>query len=366
MSHEIHANPEILFQERKAAAVLTKELKSHGFTVETGVAGLETAFTAEFAGKGPGPRVSFLAEYDALPEIGHACGHNIIGAAAVGAGLGISKVMADLPGTAVVFGTPAEEGGGGKITMVNKGLFKDVDAAMIVHPGAVTKVEARALAALPLTIKFRGKPAHSAGSPHEGINALDALIQTFNGINALRQHLTSDVRIHGIVSKGGDAPNIVPEYAEGKFIIRALDKKYHEVVVEKVKDCARAGALATGATVEFESMGLIYDPMKHNRELGDTYLANLRAIGWVESPEPKTGMGSTDMGNVTQAVPGIHPSIAICDVSVPGHTHEFAAASKSARGDTALIAAAKTMALTAVDLLADPDLMKRVKDEFAR
>jgi len=366
LSHQIHENPELLFEERKASALLTSELEQLGFKVTRGSAGLETAFRAEVAGASPGPKVAFLAEYDALAGLGHACGHNIIGTSALGAGIGLAAVMGQLAGTAVVFGTPAEEGGGGKIIMVDKGEFKDIDAAMIVHPGSLTKVEAKALAALPLTVRFRGKPAHSAGSPHEGINALDALIQTFNNVNALRQHLKSDVRIHGFISKGGVAANIVPDFAEGKFIVRAAEKKYHEQVVERFKDCARAGALATGATVEFATAGLVYDPMKSNTVLERAFLANLRAIGWDESPEPKTGMGSTDMGNVSQAVPSIHPSMAICEVSVPGHSYEFREAARSDRGDACVVAAAKAMALTAVDLLTDEALLKAAKEEFSR
>ncbi|MDP2859121.1 MAG: M20 family metallopeptidase [Bacillota bacterium] len=366
LSHQIHENPELLFEEKKAAALLTSELERQGFAVTRGSAGLETAFRAEFAGGSPGPTIAFLAEYDALAGLGHACGHNIIGTSALGAGIGLAAVMSELKGTAVVFGTPAEEGGGGKIIMVDKGEFKDIDAAMIVHPGSLTKVEAKALAALPLTVRFKGKPAHSAGSPHQGINALDALIQTFNNVNALRQHLKSDVRIHGFISKGGVAANIVPDFAEGRFIVRAADKKYHEQVVEKFKDCARAGALATGATVEFETAGLVYDPMKSNNTLEKAFLANLRSIGWDESAEPKTGMGSTDMGNVSQAVPSIHPSMAICDISVAGHSYEFREAARSERGDACVVAAAKAMALTAIDLLTDESLLKAAKEEFGR
>jgi amidohydrolase len=366
ISHEIHANPELLFEERKAAALVAKELEAAGFSVERGIAGLETAFRAEYAFKGNGPKIAFLAEYDALPEIGHACGHNIIGTSALGAGLGLASVLDVLPGTAFVFGTPAEEGGGGKIIMADKGVFESIDAAMIVHPGSVTKVEAKALAALPIKIIFRGKPAHAASVPHEGINALDALIETFNNINALRQHVRPDVRIHGIITKGGAAANIVPEYAEGNFIVRAAEKRYHQEIVEKVKNCARAGALATGATVEFESHGLVYDPMKHNKTLGDAFTANLSAIGWEESKEPKPGMGSTDMGNVSQVVPSIHPSMAICDIKVPGHSHEFCDAARSPRGDGCLVAAAKAMALTAVDLFTDAALLKAVKEEFTK
>ena len=365
VSHYIHENPELLFEEAKAAERLAHELQQFGFEVRSGVAGLKTAFRASLRSAKPGPSIAFLAEYDALPEIGHACGHNIIGAAALGAAIGLHNLMDEIPGEIVVFGTPAEEGGGGKIIMVDKGEFSSIDAAMIVHPSSLTKVEMRALAALPLKMVFRGKPAHAAGSPHEGINALDALINTFVNINALRQHLTSDVRIHGIITKGGTAPNIVPELAEGSFIIRAADKKYHEQVVEKVKNCAKAGALATGASVEFVTAGLVYDPMKHNFALGEAFRSNLEQLGWQESSVEKSGSGSTDMGNVSQVVPSIHPSMAICDLGIPGHSHEFRDAARSARGDESLLAASKAMALTAYDLLTQPDLLEQVKREFA-
>jgi amidohydrolase len=226
LARRIHAHPETAFNEHQAAAWLTETLARHGFVVERGIAGLETAFRAEIRGVRPGPTVAILAEYDALPELGHACGHNLIACAAVGAGIGLAAVRDALPGTVLVLGTPAEEGGGGKVIMLQRGAFAGVDAAMMFHPAGYTVAERPSLASYRLTVRFAGKAAHAAAAPYEGVNALDALIQTFTAVGLLRQQLRDDARVHGIITYGGAAPNIIPDRAEAVFTCRAADAAY--------------------------------------------------------------------------------------------------------------------------------------------
>jgi len=351
LSHRIHKNPELGFEEYKACAWLTDMLSEHGFQVERGVAGLETAFRATFTGTREYPRIALLAEYDALPEIGHACGHNIIGAASIGAAIALSKL--NLPGTVVVLGTPAEEGGGGKVIMVERGVFKDIDAAMMIHPADQNLVWQGSLAIKELIMKFTGKLAHAAAQPEKGINALDAVIQTFNNINALRQHLTEDVRIHGIIAHGGLMPNIVPDYAEAHFYVRALNDNYLLEVLEKVKNCAKGAALAQGAKVEFK-IKRGYRSHKLHSPLVEAFRVNLLALGVKPDIAVESGgMGSSDIGDVSQVVPAIHPYISITEGEIASHSHEFAEAACSEKGDSGLIVGAKALAMTAIDVFID-------------
>jgi len=361
----LHANPEIAFQEFESAALLSGKLEENGFAVERGVADLETAFVATLAGQDCGPTVAFLAEYDALPGLGHACGHNLIGTSAVGAGLATKAVLPELAGTIQVIGTPAEEGGGGKVYMVDAGVFDGIDAALMVHPSSKNRTRGTSLTSYKISIEFFGKPAHAAAKPDEGINALDALILTYNGINALRQHLRDDVRIHGIITHGGDAPNIVPKYAAARFYVRAADMPCTLDVLEKVQACAKGAAQATGARLEFKEYAPHYESMMPNPRLADLAEANMAALGIeVRLPEPDERRGSTDMSNVTQVVPGLHPTIAIGPKDMGGHTVEFCEAAASPAGHAGLIKAAKVMAMTAVDLLAVPTNMEAVRKAF--
>jgi len=367
VSRTIHGNPELGLKEYKSSELLAGELEKHGFVVERKVAGMDTAFKATFKGRQGGPTIALLAEYDALPEIGHACGHNLIATIALGAGLALSKVMSRLKGDVLVLGTPDEEGSGGKVTMMEGGLLKDIDAAMIVHPSSKTQVIADILAISSVEIRFKGKAAHASSSPDKGINALDAVIQTFNGINALRQHVKSDVRIHGIITDGGKRPNIVPETAAAFFFVRAADRKYKDKILRRVKKCAQGAAAATGAKLEFIVRPRALDDMKNNMTMAKLFEKNLKVLGEkVRAPDPKAGKGSTDMGNVSYVVPSIHPSIAIGPRKLAGHSREFAEASMSERGHEAMLVAAKAMALTSVDLFTDEALMKKVKREFGR
>lgn len=371
LSHRIHANPETAYKEVQAAAWLSDALRLNGLSVETCLGGLPTAFRATAAGGGAtagrtsGPTVAILGEYDALPEIGHGCGHNIMGAAAVGAGIAVSRVMGSLNGTVLVIGTPAEEGGGGKIKLLDAGVFTGVDAAMIVHPASRNMVTRPSLASNRLVLEFFGKSAHAATAPSEGINALDACILTFVNVSALRQHVTSDVRIHGIITNGGAAVNIVPEYASAAFSVRAADRDAALKVMARVVACAEAGAAAAGAQVK-ATVTPGYDNIRPNRALAAAFRANMEALGEpVLEPRPDEKMGSTDMGNVSWAVPSIHPYVAIVPETVPGHSRDFCVAAASPAGDRGLILAAKAMAATAIDLLTDPALLARVKAEFA-
>jgi amidohydrolase len=365
ISDTIHANPEIRFEEFEAAKLLSGVLEANGFAVERGVAGLETAFMATQAGAHEGPRVAILAEYDALPGLGHACGHNIIGTAALGAGLAMQTVLPKLAGTLHVVGCPAEEGGAGKAILVNAGVFEGIDAAFMVHPSTRCLTRRRSLTSFKLDVEYFGKPSHAGASPDKGVNALDAMIVMFGGIGLLRQQLRDDARIHGIITHGGDASNIIPEYTSARLGVRAIDTAYAREVLEKVRGCAQAGAAATGARVEVSVQDVFYEGMMPNPKLADLVDANMEALGLtVVLPEAKQRMGSTDMGNVSQVVPGLHPYMPIAPEGVSGHTAEFREAAKSPSGHEGLIRAAKVLAMTAVDLLAEPENIEQAWAAF--
>ncbi|MBC7222265.1 M20 family metallopeptidase [Candidatus Bipolaricaulota bacterium] len=359
----IHANPELGFEEHKASSWLTEALERGGFRVERGVGGLPTAFRAVHPAEKPGPRIAVLAEYDALPELGHACGHNLIAAIAVGAALGLAPYKENLPGALLVIGTPAEEGGGGKIKLIQAGLFRDVDAAMMVHPADQTVVDRGSLAITEVKIEFHGKAAHASSEPEKGINALDAVIQTFVALNALRQHIKDGSRIHGIITHGGVKPNIVPEYAAALFYVRAPENSYRDELVEKLRKCAEGAALATGATLTFTKVGHEYKAIRPNKTMAQVFAKYLVELGY-PLEEPTGWMGSTDMGDVSWEVPAIHPYIRIGPGEIPGHSREFAEAAKSEGARRAMLAAAKAVAATCLELWTDPDLFRRVKEEF--
>ncbi|NWF77185.1 MAG: M20 family metallopeptidase [Chloroflexi bacterium] len=363
LSLNIHDNPELGFEEDKALAWLTNYLEESGFYVERGIAGLPTAFRATY-GQGS-PKIVLLAEYDALPKIGHGCGHNIIAASAVGAGVASKPIIDQLGGSVVVLGTPAEEGFGGKIDMVKAGVFKEIDVAMIVHPNTRNMPTEEALACSSLEVEFFGKAAHAAGQPHKGVNALDAMILAFNSINSLRQHIRGDARIHGIITDGGEAPNIVPAHSAAVFLVRALDNDYLAELKDKVLNCFIGASVATGARLEYRWRENIYAPMKSNMILAGLFRQNLESLGRkVEAFDPRFGMGSSDMGNVSQVVPSIHATVAIAPREVLIHTPEFAAAAASEAGQQGLIDAAKAMAMTVVDILAQPEILDKIKREF--
>ncbi|TFG31376.1 M20 family peptidase [Candidatus Thorarchaeota archaeon] len=366
ISKEIHANPEVANEEVKASRLLADELEKAGFKVDLGIAGLDTAIMAVHPDQSDGPTIAILGEYDALPGIGHACGHNLIATSALGACLALGSIKKDIPGKLIFMGTPAEEAIGGKIAMVEKGLFKDVDAAMMFHPSAgYTMTGRRGLALTEVIIEFTGKASHASGSPEKGINALDAVIQTFNGINALRQHISSDARIHGVITHGGVKPNIVPDYAAAEFYVRAPTDSYCSELVKKLENCAIGAASSTGATLKYTVVEPSYQARIMNKTMGNLFENNLSAIGEPLIPlPPGSGAGSSDIGNVSQVVPTIHPYISICDDSIAGHSIEFERASASERAHEAMLNAAMALAMTAIDLFTDPQLMDQVNEEF--
>ncbi|MCA1030359.1 M20 family metallopeptidase [Bacillus timonensis] len=362
----IGENPELGHEEFKAAKILTDYLKEHDFKVEHGTAGLPTAFKATVDSGTEGPTIGIMAEYDALPELGHACGHNIIGTMAIAAGIALSKVINKTGGKIIVYGTPAEETKGGKVTMAEKGEFNNLDIAMMVHPLNRYVKSGSSLAMDAIQFEFTGKSSHAAASPHEGINALDAVIQTFNSINALRQHIKPDARIHGIITEGGKAANIVPDYAVAQFYVRANERAYVNELIKKVKNCAKAAALSTGATMTHSFYELSYDNMITNEHLSETFTQNLLFLGVpIEEIQTETsGSGSLDMGNVSQLVPSIHPYIQICKEPYACHTPEFREASLSNMGFDGLLLGAKAMALTGLEVLLNPRLLENIKNEF--
>ena len=366
VSKYIGKNPELGHEEFKACKALTDVLKEQGFTVEIGTCDLPTAFTAVYDSQKPGPSIGFMAEYDALPDLGHACGHNLIGTMSIAAGIGLSKAVAETGGKIYVYGTPAEETRGGKVTMAEQGIFNHLDVAMMVHPYYCHQKSGRSLAMDAIQFEFFGKSAHAAAAPHEGINALDGVLQTFNSINALRQHVKPDVRIHGVITEGGKAANVVPDYAVAQFYVRASTRAYVDEVTEKVKACANGAALATGTKLKISNYEFSYDDMQTNQTLSDVYTNNLISLGVSEQSitEDQGDHGSLDMGNVSQVVPAIHPYIQICDDYFVCHTYEFREAALSEQGREAMILGAQTMALTGYDVLTNQALLQKIKEEF--
>ncbi|HHW18585.1 MAG TPA: M20 family metallopeptidase [Firmicutes bacterium] len=368
LARDIHENPELAFEEYKASNWLCSFLEKEGFLVKRKVAGMDTDFLASFSAKEGGPTIAVLAEYDALPGVGHACGHNIIGTSAAGAGVGVKKAleMSGLPGRVLVLGTPAEEGGGGKVLMVKSGIFKDVDAALMMHPTSGTsRIGGRSLATHSFQFDYYGKAAHAAGSPTEGINALDAVNIFFHAVACLRQHVPEDVRMHGMITKGGDAVNIIPDHTQVRYLVRSYSQKTLEKVSERVKDCARAGALATGCKLEIQEADG-YKARVPNKVLSDLFRANLAMLGEEVMDDIVDGKGSTDFGDVSREVPACNAYIKIAPEGVAGHSIEFREASISERAEEALILSAKAMAFTALDLMANPSLLLKAKEEFLK
>jgi amidohydrolase len=364
LSLNIHDNPELGFEEEKASAWLASYLEDSGFRVERGIADLATAFRATY-GQGS-PWIALLAEYDALPEIGHGCGHNIIATSAVGAAVASKSIIDQSGGSVVVLGAPAEEVFGGKIDMVKAGVFKEIDVAMIVHPGSRNMVTIQALACSSLEVEFFGRSAHAAAQPHRGINALEAMILAFTAINSLRQHIKGEARIHGIITDGGEAPNVVPAHSAALFMIRAPDDDYLTELNDKVLNCFTGASIASGARLEYKWKDKTYAPMKNNATLAKLFSQNLESLGRrVEAFSPGFGFGSTDMGNVSQVVPSIHPMIAIASPEVLIHTQEFAYAAASETGHEGLTDAARAMAMTVVDIL-QPGMLDKIRQEFYR
>ena len=364
VSAKIHAHPELRFEEHRASAWLAEAVASEGIEVERGVGGLPTSFRARI-GAG-GPRVAILAEYDALPEIGHACGHNLFATGALGAVRALGRQRADLSGTVELIGTPAEEGGGGKIRLLEAGVFEGVDAAMMFHPFDRDLLAHDTLATNWVDMVFRGKPSHAAIAPWDGASALTACMQTFHLVDAQRVHFRDGVRVHGYIKDGGQAVNIIPERAVCEFSVRARDLEELARVQAIVERCAKGAALACGVNVEVVPR-TGYKDVVTNLVMARRFGVHLRSFGRDPAEvDPHVGTGSTDMGDVSHAVPSIHPWIAICDKDeTTCHQRAFALCAASERGQASMIAAAKAMALTAADLVIDPAFLGAVKAEFA-
>lgn len=366
ISDFLYRNPEIGYKEKLACGKLTSFLENEGFNVEIGVAGVATAFTALYDSGKPGASIGFLCEYDALPEIGHGCGHNIIAAIGVGAGAGLKSVIDETGGKVLVFGTPAEETGGGKSEMDEAGLFDGIDFAMMMHPNAVTVESGTSLAMDAWQFEYFGKAAHAAGCPEEGISALDAVIHLFNGINAFRQFLKSDARIHGIINNGGAAPNIVPEYASARFYVRAGTRSYLDKINKHVFEIADSAAAMTGATVKISKFENSFNELVTNVPMSKAWAENIRALGIEVSPDPRSAMGSTDMGNISTKVPCIHPYIDLGEPAVIGHTKDMADRTVTDIAHSRIILGAKSLAHTGFDLLTDKELAQRAVAAFKK
>ncbi len=365
LSLKIHSTPELGFQEVKAAAWLSQYLEKNGFSVERGICELATAFRGSY-GQGK-PVIALLAEYDALPKLGHACGHNLIAGSAVGAAVASKLAIDQFGGSVLVIGTPAEERGGGKVIMAERGVFDNVDIAMMVHPDVDDTATTQALASIGLDVEFFGKAAHAAANPEMGINALEAMLQSFVAINSLRQHIKSTARIHGIITDGGEAANVVPAHSAGSFLVRAKDDAYLNELKEKVLNCFVGAATTTGARLEYQWGKGRYTPLKNNLTLARLFRKNMQSLRRkVLLADPSKAFGSTDMGNVSQIVPSIHPHVAIAAKEVVGHSPEFAAAAASETGIKGMLDGAKAMAMTVIDLVASPEIVSRVKWEFGK
>lgn len=378
LSKDVHAHPELNYEEYYSSNALAGFLERRDFRVERGICGVETAFRATIpGGAGNGPTIAVLAEYDALPEIGHGCGHNLIAMAAMGAALGLQANAANLPGRVEIIGTPAEEGGGGKIRLLEAGVFDGVDATLSSHPFSNRTIvpavsprgESWSLAMVGYRYMYHGRAAHAAAAPEAGINALNAVVHLFTGIDALRQHLRDDVRIHGVITDGGTAPNVVPEFAAANFMLRSRSGQYlSDEVVGKVRQVAEGAAAMTGATLEIEEFYPFYENVQPNLTLAQAVGANLQALGVrLDEPIPgRPGSGaSTDFGNVSQAMPAYELRYAVSETPVASHTRDMC---ETAITDFALSSAlqvAKALSLTAADLLRDATLVEAAKTEYA-
>ena len=363
ISREIHSHPELALQEHHAFAQLVPFLEERGFAMQTGVYDMETAFRGEW-GHGP-TTIAICAEYDALPEIGHACGHNLIATAGIGAAAGLIAAIDPADARVVILGTPAEEMYGGKCVMVNKGCFDDIDVAMMAHPMAVDFADPPMLGVAHVDIEYNGKAVHASVGPEQGVNALDAIVSAYQAVAQLRQHIRRDARLHGIITYGGAAANIVPDRTTGTFYVRAMTPRYLTELKERVRHCFEAGALSTGCTLTMDwHEDLEYQPLRNNGPMVEAYRRNGEAVGKQFVDIKNVSTGSTDMGNVSQVVPSIHPTFGVGQM-IFNHTPDFTAAAVTDAAHASMLKTAQALAMTGIDLALDPQLVKRAKAEFA-
>jgi amidohydrolase len=366
LAKQLYEAPELAFAETRSVSAVAGVLADHGITAEVGAFGLPTALLAR-AGEASGPQLAVLAEYDALPGIGHACGHNLIAATGVGAFLALASVIGELGGGVRLIGTPAEEGGGGKQLIIDAGGFAGVDAAMMVHPGNVNRAFGRGLGLRRVEVVFHGRAAHAAGAPYLGRNALDGAVAGYQAVAMLRQHILPTDRIHGIITEGGTAPNVVPNRAAAQFFVRSADRDTLDLLVDRVVDALRGAATATGTQAEIVlDSSPAYQPMRQNDPLATRFVANLRGRR-IFNPRrtASIGGGSTDMGNVSQLIPAIHPNVQVSPSGVATHTAAFAPWTVTEQGRVGTLDGALGLALTGADYLADADLRAAVAADFA-
>lgn len=360
----LYKNPEISEEEYKSCKLIVEFMEMEGFTVEENFCNIETAFKAVYKGKKPGEKIAFLCEYDALPNIGHGCGHNLISSMSILASLGLKSVIDEVGGEIHVFGTPAEETNGAKVKMTEMKVFEDMSIAMMTHPNNETVSSGTSLALCPIQFEFFGKTSHAAKEPEKGINSLEAVVSTYTNINSLRQYLPDDVRIHGIIDNGGTVANVIPDYASCKFYARAAKRDTVEKVIEKMKNCAKAASLSVGTKLEFNHYELSYDDMVTNNTLSQIFNSNLLEAGEPFIIPVQESSGSIDMGNVSYQVPSIHPWINIGCGDAIVHSKEFAESTQTENAKLAVMRASLAMAYTSYDVLTNSDLLKSIKEEF--
>jgi amidohydrolase len=366
ISENMHGNVELAFEEVKAQRWLCDALKGAGFAVEEGLGSLKTAFRATMSSGRPGPRVAFLCEYDGLPVYGQSCGHNVVAAAGVGAAIGAAKALEEFGGEVIALGTPGEEGGGGKNILYREGFFEGIDAMMLIYPGMDNIAHSRTVGATRVIVEYFGKAAHAAARPELGINALDALLLALTGIGALRQQLPSEVRCHWIITKGGTLPQVIPDHTSAAITVRANTHAMLDKVIPRIDACLTGAAEMTGARLERKWRDTPGKALLSNFSLAQSFERNLQALGRPTRPRDElSGAWSGDTGNVSWHVPTIQPQMAMTARDVPPHSHEFHAASIGPAAEACILESAKAMAMTGIDLLANPELLQAVKAEFA-
>jgi amidohydrolase len=365
LAKSLYDHPETAYEERNACRWLSEFLRKEGFSVETAIGGVETAFSANPPNQtATTPSIAFLAEYDALPKIGHGCGHNLIAAASIGAFIALNRAWPDRPGAVQLIGTPAEEGGGGKARLADAGVFEGVDFSLMFHPGNANRMGSNSLGRIKAKVEFFGQTAHAAAAPEKGINALDAMVGAYNNISFLRQQIPAIGRIHGVITSGGDAPNIIPDYTAGLFYIRSLKRDYLNVLFKRFEACCQGAAQATGCSVTITVLPPSLEPMKRNPVMERVWQDNMVSMGL--TPCLTDGpTGSTDLGNISQIMPVIQPYLALVSEDISAHTVEFAEATQSAVGRSVLINAAKLLAMTAGDYLASEKTRKATARAFS-
>lgn len=364
LADTIWNNPEYNFQEYKACRAVSTLLKNHGFEIEEKIAGLETAFQAVYDTGKPGPHIGFLAEYDAVPGMGHACGHNLMAAMAAGAGIGMLSVMDQLNGKISVFGTPAEEGGGGKVIMLERGAFRSLTAAMIIHSANETVVNDISYSKTDIIVNFYGRRAHAATWPDEGISALDPILQLFQYIGGMRLRWNGRGTILGVISKGGEDPILIPDHCQARFTIRSFDKKFKQQIMQEFLETCGHIAEMTKTTFGYSEDGYTYEDIRNNPVLERLLAGNFTALGERVMPRRKElGIGCTDVGNVTHEIPALQSYVQVVP-ELRGHTKEFEDACHSEAGNQAVLKGAKAMAMTAAELMSDVKLQEEMRQEF--